>query len=82
MVSCVGGLHRCWAYSQKYWIFKRENSKNKELFIVKHDLGGESIERFAPRFEIAQSWNRLMNGNIKEHDLTLLKHEIYERKLI
>lgn len=52
------------------------------LFIDKHDLGYKGIERFDPNFEIAQSRNRLMNGNIKKHDLTLLKHEIYERKLI
>lgn len=62
---------------------KEEIQKIKNyLFIDKHDLGYKDIERFDPSFDIAQSWNRLMNGNIKKHDLTLLKHEIYERKLI
>lgn len=62
---------------------KEEIQKIKNyLFIDKHDLGYKGIERFDPSFEIAQSWNRLMSGNIKKHDLTLIKHEIYERKLI
>jgi hypothetical protein len=52
------------------------------LFIDKHYLGRGKNERFDPSFEIAQSWNRLMKGNFEKHDLTLIKHEIYERKLI
>ena len=51
------------------------------LFIDKHNLGSR-FTRFDPSFEIAQSWNRLMNGNIESHDLTLIKHEIYEKELI
>lgn len=53
----------------------------KYLFIDKHNLGSR-FTRFDPSFEIAQSWNRLMNGNIESHDLTLIKHEIYEKELI
>lgn len=52
------------------------------LFIDKHYLGRGKNERFDPSFEIAQSWNRLMKGNFEKHDLTLIEHEIYERKLI
>ena len=38
--------------------------------------------RFDPDCAIAQSWQRLwMGDNIKKHDLTLIKHEIYEMKL-
>jgi GTPase Era involved in 16S rRNA processing len=37
---------------------------------------------FVPDCSIAQSWQRLMlNDNIKEHDLLLLKHELYEMDL-
>ena len=36
-------------------------------------------ERFAPDCAIAQSWQRLMIGkDIKQHDRTLIKHELYE----
>ena len=51
------------------------------LFFEKHKLGNE-IKRFDPDFTIAQSWQRLAQGGIEPHDLTLLKHEEMERKLI
>ncbi len=52
------------------------------LFIDEHDLGGMS-KRFDPNYEIAQSWQRLWQGeNILKHDLTLIKHEEYERELL
>lgn len=39
-------------------------------------------ELFAPDFAIAQSWQRLADGkNIQPHDLTLLKHEMYEMEI-
>lgn len=54
----------------------------KYLFVDKHDLGDGETRRFDPSFEIAQSWNRLMRGNAENHDLTLIKHEIFEKELI
>lgn len=51
------------------------------LFIDKHNLG-DRYDRFDPNFAIAQSWDRLMHGNIEKHDITLIKHEIYEKELI
>ena len=48
----------------------------------KHVLDGK-IERFAPSFEMSQSWQRLIDGkNIQPHDITLLKHELMERELM
>lgn len=64
-------------YSEK----QIEEIKNY-LFIDKHDLGDKETRRFDPSFEIAQSWNRLMRGNAEKHDLTLIKHEIFEKELI
>ncbi|MCM1525175.1 MAG: phage portal protein [Ruminococcus sp.] len=53
------------------------------IFIQKHDLGGTEPELFSPSFEMAQSWQRLIDGkNIQPHDLTLLKHEIKESNLM
>lgn len=52
------------------------------LFIDKHDLGNPEPERFAPDFAIAQSWQRLIEGQPVQHDWTLLKHEVYERELV
>lgn len=54
------------------------------LFEGHHSLTG-IIKRFDPSFEIAQSWQRLMSTNrkdIKPHDLTLIRHEIEEMKLV
>lgn len=31
---------------------------------------------------MAQSWQRLINGTPEPHDLTLLKHEMLEKKLM
>lgn len=53
------------------------------LFFNVHDLDGE-IKRFDPCFEIAQSWQRLAFDpeHIKQHDLTLLSHELMEIELV
>ena len=52
------------------------------VFMQKHELDGK-IERFAPSFEMSQSWQRLIDGkNIQPHDITLLKHELMERELM
>lgn len=52
------------------------------LFLEEHDLG-DGIRQFDADFMIAQSWQRLMDRkNILPHDLTLLNHEKFERKLV
>lgn len=52
------------------------------IFMQKHDLGGK-IDYFYPSFEMAQSWQRLIDGkDIQPHDLTLLNHEKMERELM
>lgn len=51
---------------------------NKSLYDA--DIG--EWRQFEPDCKIAHSWQRLMLGdNIKKHDMTLLKHEIYEMQL-
>jgi|GEM_PF-1486743 len=53
------------------------------IFLEKHDLGDGKIDYFYPSFEMAQSWQRLIEGkDIKPHDLTLLKHEMMESQLM
>lgn len=55
----------------------------KFIFIDKHELGDGKFEQFAPIYEMAESWQRLIDGkNIQSHDLTLLKHEIMEKGLM
>lgn len=51
------------------------------LFLDEHDLG-DGKRRFDPDFAIAQSWQRLLEGRPESHDLTLLLHEIMERKMV
>lgn len=54
------------------------------LFIDVHLLEDGVIKRFDESFSIAESWRRLAFDpqNIQKHDITLLKHEIYERQLM
>ena len=53
------------------------------IFEETHDLGYDEPIRFFPSYEMAQSWQRLIDGkNIKPHDITLLYHELLERQLM
>lgn len=53
------------------------------IFIEEHDLGDNGIRRFYADYKMAQTWQRLIDGkNIQKHDLTLIKHEELERKLM
>ena len=53
------------------------------IFMDVHDLGDGRFSRFDASFEMAQSWQRLIEGkNIQPHDLTLLRHEIMEKQLM
>ena len=54
------------------------------LFIDVHLLDNGKIKRFDESFPIAESWRRLAfePKMIQKHDITLLYHEIYERKLM
>lgn len=52
------------------------------VFIQEHDLL-DGHRRFDPSFEMAQSWQRLIDGkDIRECDLVLLKHEYLELTLM
>ena len=53
------------------------------VFMEKHVLDKGEPEFFYASYEIAESWQRLIEGtNIQDHDLTLLRHEIMERALM
>ena len=53
------------------------------IFFDIHDLGDGDFERFYPSYDMAQSWQRLIDGkNIQPHDVTLIKHELYECDLM
>ncbi|MBR0280374.1 MAG: hypothetical protein IJQ81_02145 [Oscillibacter sp.] len=53
------------------------------IFLEEHDLGDGKIERFAACYEMAASWQRLIDGkDIQKHDLTLLRHELMEHGLM
>jgi hypothetical protein len=55
-----------------------ESIKN-HVFLKEHNLGEDGIRRFHPSYDMAQSWQRLIDGkNIKPHDIVLLKHELLE----
>ena len=53
------------------------------VFSEEHDLGEEEPMRFSPSYEMAESWQRLIDGkNIQPHDITLIQHELMESKLV
>lgn len=55
----------------------------KLVFMDMHDLGDGRVSRFDPSFELAESWQRLIDGkDIQPHDLTLLQHEMMEHDLM
>ena len=55
----------------------------KHVFIDTHDLGDEIPERFAPDYDMAVSWQRLIDGkDIQEMDIVLLNHELMEYELM
>ena len=53
------------------------------IFVNKYDLGEEEPTTFYPNYDIAVSWQNLIDGkNIEEKDLILLKHEYHEHSLM
>lgn len=52
------------------------------IFINKYHLEG-GFRNFDPNYDMAESWKRLRSGKeIQEHDIIMLKHEIYEYNLM
>ena len=53
------------------------------IFINKHELGAEIPQRFIPDYDMAISWQRLIDGvNIQDMDIVLLNHELHELRLM
>ena len=53
------------------------------VFSEEHDLGEEKPMRFFPSYEMAEFWQRLIDGkNTQPHDITLIQHELMESKLV
>lgn len=64
--------------SEATGISKDKLDKIKDhVFIKEHELI-DGKRRFDPDYEMAQSWQRLLNGDYKEQDIVLLKHEYAE----
>ena len=69
----VNKIHKNTGYPKK-----RLESIFKHVFINEYDLA-DGHHRFYPNFEMAQSFQRLLEGkNIQEHDVLMLKHEHLE----
>ena len=72
-------------------IAKNTGFKRKDIQAIKDYLFMDDSQfdeqtgkwkQFDPDFAIAQSWQRLTEGkDIKPHDMTLLRHEIYEMQI-
>ena len=51
------------------------------VFIDEHDLD-YGKDRFFPDYDMAESWQRLIEGKAEPHDITLLNHELMELGLV
>jgi len=55
----------------------------EHVFLTEHDLGYTEPRRFTPDYDIAVSWQRLIDGkNVQEMDIVLLNHELMEYRLM
>jgi hypothetical protein len=54
----------------------------RHVFLEEHNLDGVGVGRFVPDYEIAQAWDRLIQGNQTELDVLLLNHERLELRLM
>jgi hypothetical protein len=55
----------------------------QHIFYNKYDLGEEEPTCFDPDYDMAVSWQRLINGvNIREMDIVMLNHELTEHELM
>ena len=53
------------------------------VFIREHKFKDGSVHKFYPDYYMAHSWLRLREGkNIQKHDITMLKHELEEEKIM
>ena len=65
------------------WSLEDIKTIKNHIFINKYDLGGDDVENFFPHYDIAISWQNLIEGkNITEKDIILLRHELYEYHLM
>jgi len=64
------------------WKKRNVAAVKQHVFIDEHLIDGR-MQRFDPSYEIAQSWQRLIDGrNIQEQDMVLLNHELMELQLM
>jgi hypothetical protein len=53
----------------------------RHIFINDYDLGEDMPRRFDPSYDMAVSWQRLIEGKaIQEMDIALLRHELLEHE--
>jgi len=65
------------------WDIKKIEKIKNHIFLTKHDLGYDEPVTFDPDYNMAVSWQRLIDGkNIKEEDYILLEHEYLELNIM
>lgn len=62
-----------------------EEARNvyEHVFINEHKFTDGRVERFAPDYDMAESFRRILEGkNVKQHDITMINHEKLEFELM
>jgi len=55
----------------------------RHVFFNEYSLDGKGVKRFDPNYDMAVSWQRLIDGkDIHEMDIVLLHHELLEYKIM
>ena len=55
----------------------------RHVFFIEYDLGEDGYRRFDPDYDMAVSWQRLVDGkDIQKMDIILLHHELFEYNLM
>ena len=55
----------------------------QHIFFNKYKLDGDEPQTFDPSYDMAVSWQRLIDGkNIREMDIVMLRHELLEHKIM
>lgn len=61
---------------------KEQITEVKQYLFIEEQVLDDGKRRFDPSYDIAQTWQRLTEGNYEPHDILLIKHELFEKQLI
>ncbi|MBD7970147.1 WXG100 family type VII secretion target [Paenibacillus gallinarum] len=74
------GTEDVYAIAKNTGISTTRVQRIKEHVFINSHIKDHGVGRFEPDYELAQAWQRLIDGKQIESDIQLLQHEIFESK--